>query len=219
MLTYIVNALYKTGRTEESLQYAEKLKEGMEEYNQLLFDKYYFFYYNSLVINYSRKNIEKAIAILEKLKTDEKIRNFSFYKVFIYTNLALLLFIRQDYYNAFQHINRLYLLTEYETVDASVKMKIALAELIIRYELGDYDVLRRRLKQVGKDYEEFLQTKEFARESIFLNVLNSMNESVDPKHDPKVQESVKSFGQRFPTESGVEEELIDYNEWVAGKVR
>ena len=42
----------------------KSLKNAMEEYHHMLYDKYTFFYYNSLVINYSKLDRDKAISIL-----------------------------------------------------------------------------------------------------------------------------------------------------------
>lgn len=220
MLTYLVNSLYKINRIKESLKWAEILKKAMSEYNNLLYDKYYFFYYNSLVINYSRKEIQKAINILEKLKTDEKIRQFSFYKVFIYLNLSLLLFMKKDYSRSFKHINKLYLLKEYRTLDVSVKLKVVIAELIIRYELGDYEVLRRRIRQVKKDFVETLGQKNYLKEKEFVNLLNRLNERDAVRQDKALPEDVREYGKRHPqAQPRDDNELINYYTWLCEKLR
>ena len=58
MLTYLINSLFYNKKIDVSLEYVEKLKSAMSEYNKLLYDKYLFYYYNSLVINYTVKNIK-----------------------------------------------------------------------------------------------------------------------------------------------------------------
>ncbi|HTL81907.1 MAG TPA: hypothetical protein VL651_09400, partial [Bacteroidia bacterium] len=68
LLTYLANAQYKNREFEESLQSAARLKEAMNEFGGSLHDKYLFFYYNILVINYSEKDVEKAIGILNEAK-------------------------------------------------------------------------------------------------------------------------------------------------------
>ena len=92
MLTYLINSLFKNGKTKLSLQYAEKLKDAMEEYNGMLHDKYLFYYYNSLMINYSVTDKQKAIDILEEAKGMKAIKELPFYIVFIYLNLSVLNF-------------------------------------------------------------------------------------------------------------------------------
>ena len=89
MLTYMVNALFKNNKTEESLVWAEKLKAGMEEFDGLHYDRFLFFYYNSLVINYSKMDMETAISTLEELEHNEKLKKTPFYIVFVYLNLSI----------------------------------------------------------------------------------------------------------------------------------
>lgn len=72
MLVYLVNSLFKNNKLKESLHYTEQLRLAMEEYQRLYYDKYLFFYYNSLVINYSRLDRNRAIEILEEMKGNEK---------------------------------------------------------------------------------------------------------------------------------------------------
>ncbi|MBL7893056.1 MAG: hypothetical protein JNL63_10525, partial [Bacteroidia bacterium] len=90
MLTYIVNSLFKNKKFEQSLEYVGQLKTAMDEFNGLMRDKYQFFYHNSLVINYSVLDKDKAINILEELKENKKLYSASFYDMFIYLNLAIL---------------------------------------------------------------------------------------------------------------------------------
>jgi len=81
-----VNTLFKNKKHKQSLEYAGKLKSAMDEYNALLYDKYMFFYYNSLVINYAFIDIDKAIEVLEELKHNEKIKNNFFFIPKMYRN-------------------------------------------------------------------------------------------------------------------------------------
>ncbi|TAL59906.1 MAG: hypothetical protein EPN85_08425, partial [Bacteroidetes bacterium] len=65
MLHYMVNVIFKNKKYQDSLIYAEAMNEAMKEYDMLLYDKFVFFYYNSLVINYSVLDKDKAISVLE----------------------------------------------------------------------------------------------------------------------------------------------------------
>ncbi|MBK9047731.1 MAG: hypothetical protein IPL74_13860 [Bacteroidetes bacterium] len=46
-----------------------------------MYDKYLFFYYNSLVINYSKLDKEKAIQVLEDIHENRKITATPFYEI------------------------------------------------------------------------------------------------------------------------------------------
>ena len=86
MLTYLINSLFKNQKIDLSLTYVNKLKSAMEEFNKQLYDKYLFYYYNSLVINYSVKNIDRAIEILHEAKDNASIKKLPVYNVFVYLN-------------------------------------------------------------------------------------------------------------------------------------
>ncbi|MCK6648958.1 MAG: hypothetical protein L6Q66_04835, partial [Bacteroidia bacterium] len=89
LLTYLINSLFKNGKHDESLSYANILLEAMDEYNGILKDKYLFYYYNSLVINYSVKNSDRAIEILLEAKENTVIQKLPMYNVFVYLNLSV----------------------------------------------------------------------------------------------------------------------------------
>lgn len=217
MMTYIVNSLYKLERMEESLEWADRLHSAMQEHDRLHYDKYYFYYNNARVINYSRSNPAAAIELLQELQQDEAIRKFPFHRVFILLNLGLLYFTQKRYSPAFRHLNRLMLLDEWHTMEPPVRLKVQVVECIIRYELGDYEVLRRRLQQVARAEEELLQQPEVAREQAFLQLLSLMNEADRLRHDEGVQIAAKEFFAQYPREQA-QEELIDLHAWLEEKL-
>ena len=216
MLTYIVNALFKTGRFAESLQYAEKLKQAMNEFQRLHYDKYIFFYYNSLVINYSRSDREKAIAILEEMKQNSKIRSSPFYEMFIYLNLAVVFFDKQDYHRSIRNLSRLYLLDGYKSADSSLRFKISVAEMIIRYELRDYDVLDYKLKQVRKDFKSLLDKKENQRELDMIGIIRALMNEESIRENKVLIRAAKRILQN---EEGSDSEVINYRNWLTDKIR
>ena len=64
MLIYLVNCLCKNGKHEESLEKVQELKIEMQQFDKIHFNKYLFYYYNGLAINYNKLDKEKAIDIL-----------------------------------------------------------------------------------------------------------------------------------------------------------
>ncbi len=213
MLTYIVNTLFKNNKIKQSLQYAERLRMAMEEFHHILYDKYFFFYYNSLVINYSILDKDKAIEILEDLKDNEKIKSNSFYHLFVYLNLATQWFDKKNYKEAIKHITRLYLLDGYKTADRSLKFKIAVSELIIRYELQSLDVLEYKMAQVKKDYKDLLSREEHLNEKDLLLILKDLINSAQPSQNKNLRMRITHFMERNKKETE-ETEIISYAEWI-----
>ena len=139
LLTYIVNTLFKNGKVQESLAFAEKLFESMQEFNRLFFEKYEIFYYNALVNNYSTSDIPKAIELLKEMQLKPNVKKMPFYELFIYLNLATSYFDLKKFSLSIKNLTKLFLLDSYKKADKSLRFKIALSELIIRFELGDTD--------------------------------------------------------------------------------
>lgn len=218
MLTYLVNTLFKNNKIEESLEYAEKLKEAMEEYNRALYDKYFFFYYNSLVINYSKIDLDKAIEILEGLKSNELLKKTPFYEVFVYLNLGIFFFDKKDYRKAIRYINQLYMLDSYKNGDESLKFKISVAELIIRHELKDFDFLEYRIGQVLKDYKELINQPENAREKDLLKIIEVMAREGFSKSNKSLMKKVTGFLQQ-KQELAEDTEMINYSKWLNEKIK
>lgn len=219
ILTFIINALFKNNKITLSLKYAEQLKGAMSEYNEMLYDKYLFFYYNSLVINYSVLDKDKAISILEELKENDKLKSTSFYEIFVYLNLAILWFDKGRYHNAIKNLNKLFHHGNYENADIALKFKIAVAELIIRYELNDFDFLEHKINQLKKDYDQLLIKKEHVREEEFIDILKRMMTTRSIKKDQHLFALINKFMEikskkHIPDDT----EIINYNNWLRSKL-
>ena len=219
MLTYLVNALFKTGRYKESLVYAEKLRQAMNEFQRLHYDKYIFFYYNSLVINYSKSDRDKAISILEEMKQNAKIKSSPFYEMFIYLNLAVVFFDMQEYHKSIRNLNKLYLLEGYRAADKSLQFKIALAEMMIRVELKDFDVLEYKLRQIKKDFKGMLDKKENQREVDMLAVIASFMEEENSRKYKEAMTAVKRLLNEKTVGESSDSEVLNYRNWLREKVK
>jgi hypothetical protein len=218
MLVFIVNTLFKNSKMDESLRYADKLKSAMEEHRRMLYDKYLFFYYNSQVINYSKLNSLKAIEILEEMKKNEKITATPFYEMFIYANLAVLFFDQQNYHQSIRNLNKVYLLDSFKKGDSILQFKFAIAELMIRYELQDFDILEVKIKQVKKDYREVLTKKETVREKEMLFIINRLIETDQIRKDKVLFSKIQSLLNSESREIEGDTEIINYKRWLREKI-
>lgn len=218
MLVYLVNSLFKNNKLKESLHYTEQLRLAMEEYQRLYYDKYLFFYYNSLVINYSRLDRNRAIEILEEMKGNEKIRSNPFYEMFVYLNLAVSWFDKKDFHLSIRNLNKLYLLDGYAKADRSLQFKIAIAELMIRYELKDFDVLENKIRQVKKDFKEFFNKQVNSREILMVTVIGKLIESDSLKQEKNLMTKVKQLIFTSEEEDSGDSEILNYKTWLKEKL-
>jgi len=219
MLTYLVNTLFKNKKHKESLEYAAKLKDAMEQFNSLLYDKFMFFYYNSLVINYSVINTDKAIEVLEEMKHNEKIRTTPYYEVFVYLNLGIQWFDKKDYRKAISNLNKLYVHGGYKNTDDTFKFKVSIAELMMRFELKDFDFLEYRIDQLKKDYADLFDNPEHAREKEFVEIILQLMVVEDIEKDKKLFQRINNFMKQNNDRNADDTEMINYNNWLQGKLK
>ncbi len=215
LLTYLANAQFKNKKFEQSLATATRLKTAMAEFGGLLHDKYLFFYYNILVIGYSEKDRGKAIEILNEAKDNTVIKKLPFYLVFIFLNLTVLNFDNGNYKQAIRNLVKLTMESGFAGLDRILRMKIAVAELIIRYELQDIDTLERRLEQVKKEFADLLRTKEGRRQNEMIAALAMMSTSTSIRRDKNLLKKILKITSAASAKTN---DIIDYNNWLNGKI-
>jgi len=218
MLHYLVNVLFKTNKYQDSLEYAELLHQAMNEHNKLLYDKFLFFYYNSLIINYSVLDKNKAISILEGVLANKTLKSTPFYELFVYMNLSILWFEKKDFHASVKFLNKLYLHPEFKNADSGLKFKIAIAELIIRFELLDFDYLEIKIKQVKRQFKTVLNDATNVREKEFLSILSKMIASPQLKSNKKLVSIIRKF---ISLKEDVlnDTEVINYSSWLRSKIQ
>jgi len=216
MLTYIVNSLFKNGKVQESLAYSELLHSSMLEFNQVLFERYEFFYYNALVNNYSTFDLSRAISLLQEMLKSNKQRKLPFYELFIYLNLATSYFDLKQFSQAIKNLNQLYLIDSYKKADPSLKFKIAVAELIIRYELKDVDFWNYRRDQVKREFAEELKGDAHLKEKQLISLMEKGNELPGSLKDRTLKDEVATFKNDWG-DSENEDEVIKYVNYLTEK--
>jgi len=215
MLTYLVNALFKNNKTKESLKQSELLYKAMQEHNSVLYNKYLFYYYNGLVINYQVTDKNKAIEVLLEAKTKPEIQQLSFYTVFVYLNLAVLYFDTQSFKNAKTNLAKLKMSDSYSKMDDAFRLKVSIVDLITIYELGDIDLFDYQLNILNKDFKTLLADKAFKREVDFITILTKMDEM----DKSKLSTLVKKFNSNHQAVTSSENDIINYQEWLQNKVK
>jgi tetratricopeptide (TPR) repeat protein len=213
MLTYIVNTLFKNKKINESLIYAEKLYMAMKEFNNLFYDRYEIFYYNSLVNNYSTYDVNKAIDLLKEMQQNKNVNKVPFYELFIYLNLATSYFDLGQFNQSIKNLNKLYLIDAFKKADDTLKFKISIAELIIRFMLKDGDLWKYRYEQIAKDYSVALSKEINNKEKDFISILKKASVFSNGIRDREIKEEIKLYIEKY-SESEHEDEIIDYIIWL-----
>lgn len=218
MLTYLINSLFKNNKINLSLEYANKLKTAMDEFGKQLHDKYLFYYYNSLVINYSVKNIDKAINILHEAKDDRIIKKLPVYSVFVYLNLAVLNFEKKNFKEALKHLVKPMIADAFKHLDEAWHLKLAVFELMIRYELSDFDYLEHKSERIKKEYKDLLKRTEYGRQKQMIRLIECMVGSSGIKKDKQLLNEINMLLDSMMKESTSDTDIINYSQWLKMKI-
>jgi hypothetical protein len=217
MLTYLINSLFQNKKIDASLGYVEKLKAAMNEFDRLLYDKYLFYYYNSLVINYSVKDIDKAIEILHEAKDNSSIKKLPIYSVFVYLNLAVLNFERKTFKESLKNLVKPMVQDAFQHLDEAWHLKLAVFELMVRFELNDFDYLEHRVERIRKEYAVLLKKEEYIRQKQMISVVEQMVKSSGIKKDKALLKHIELLLNGVMTNSSSDRDIINYSGWLTSK--
>lgn len=219
MLTYIVNALFKNEKYKKSLQWAEILHQSLTEYGRSHYDRYIFYYYNALVINYSVLEREKAISILEDLRMHKLFKENSYYQLFIHLNLAVLHFDKGAYRDSVRYFSKLLMLDGFKTSDTALRLRIEVSDLIARFEAGLYDVVDYKLKRLKRDYSESLQQESFYAEARLLYFLKEFLKGGSLEKEGKLARQIEDALDWMSKNIEKDTILIDYSNWIKSSLK
>jgi tetratricopeptide (TPR) repeat protein len=218
MLAYLTNCLFKTHKHKQSLEYAEKLKTSMNEYDGFLKDKYLFYYYNALVINYSLSNKDKALEVLKEAKSNDIIQQLPTFSVFIYLNTALIYYDQGKTSLAAKNLSRLILQDDFMNIGKSFQLKIHIAELIVRYDLNQADAIDSRIKHIKKTFKDLLKDANFKRDKQLVDIIESLIYCNNLNQDKKLIKKINTLSLIIDDEKADDVDIINYNVWLKSLV-
>ena len=207
LLTYLTNCLYKTKKYKQSLKYSEELLSGMKEYDCFLHDKYLFYYYNILVLNYAKTDKEKALDYLNKASRSEVIKKLPSYNAFIYLNRSLIYYYQNNFKESQKNIARLIMQEDFLLLDKSFQLKILVTELMIRMLVSNKN-LDDKIAGINKNYKSLLLEENYIREKKMIDLIFkkiSDGDVVDNKED---------LLSSMSDSDSEDIDIISYNSWM-----
>jgi len=212
LLTYLSNCLYKTKKYKQSLKYSEELLSGMKEYDCFLHDKYLFYYYNILVLNYAKTDKEKALDYLKKASRSEVIKKLPSYNTFIYLNLSLIYYFQNNFKESQKNIARLIMQEDFLLLDKSFQLKILVTELMIRMLVSNKN-LNDKITSINKNYKSLLLEENYIREKKMIDLIFkkiSDGDVVDNKED---------LLSSMSDSDSEDLDIISYNIWIKENIK
>ena len=216
MLTYLTNSLYKNGKMKESLLIAEELNNSMSEFDSFLRNRFLFYYYNALVINYSKLDQEKALEVLNKAKRNKVIQSLPTFGSFIYLNMGLIYYDQKKYKTSIKHFSRLILQKDFINLSLQFQLKILISEIIIRYELNQTDLVEEKIKIIKRTYKETINHNK--REKDIIEIINKLIYCDNLSVNKDLVSEIKRLIERTSSEKAQNIDVINYNDWLLKQI-
>jgi len=215
LLIYLINSLNASGSYATAVGQAELLKNALESGTEVLYKKFIYFYYQSLVNAYSElREPGKSLAILQDMQEHDVASLNPMYEVFLWVNTAVCLFDLKDYSKAAKTISKLYTSRGFKTLDEALKLKIETAELIIRFERGDLDFVDYKVPRLFKEYN--LKKGSQSREYLVGEIISGLAKSPDFRYSDNFVKMLAKL-ETLPKDQG--QELVDYSGWLRNKYK
>ena len=216
MLTYLTNSLYKNGKMKESLLIAEELNNSMSEFDSFLRNRFLFYYYNALVINYSKLDQEKALEVLNKAKRNKVIQSLPTFGSFIYLNMGLIYYDQKKYKTSIKHFSRLILQKDFINLSLQFQLKILISEIIIRYELNQTDLVEEKIKIINRTYKETINHNK--REKDIIEIINKLIYCDNLRVNKDLVSEIKRLIKQTSSENAQNIDVINYNDWLLKQI-
>tara|TARA_B100000767_G_C19765639_1_gene537357 strand:+ start:946 stop:2421 length:1476 start_codon:yes stop_codon:yes gene_type:complete len=214
LLSYLTNCLFKTHKYKKSLEYAEILRKSMNEHDSFLKDKYLFYYYNSLVINYSLSDKNKALEILKEAKENDVIQQLPTFSVFIYLNTALIYYDQEKLLLSVKNLSRLMLQNDFTSIGKSFQLKIHIAELIVRYDLNQINIIITKIKYIKKLFKDLIKDANFKRDKQLIEIINLLTYCNNISADKKLLKKITLLSKSIDDDAANDLDIINYNIWL-----
>ena len=100
----------------------------------------------------------------------------------------------------------------------SFQLKIYIASLIIRFELGDFDTIESRLKYMQRVYKEILENDDFKRDVELIEIISKLIYCNNLQQDKKLLMKVKTLITAIDDDAADDADVINYNLWLKSKL-
>lgn len=220
MLIYIINSKLANKKDEKILEVCTQLKKVLEEYDQLFYDKYIFYYYQGLTLYYQNKDWNRVVSTLTGLEQSQLPGLSSqYHKFFITLNLCISYFNLRSFKTSNQYIEKLFKLDIYKKLDTGIQLKTSVLKILISYEFAFEDLELQAIKKVKKSFQKILNKKDFKNDSLILNLIEKIVKEELFLQRKILKQAYYNTIILLDAENNTESQLLNYKTWLDGKIR
>ena len=126
--------------------------------------------------------------------------------------------MNKDYDKSLRYLSRLYSYEDFKNTEPLLQLRITIGELMMRYDMNDFDTLEYRIRQINKNYRE--QIEDLSNwEGEFINFVKEMTNNELKRNKKSFQFPVRELLNRIQSTNDVDNMLFKYDEWLVGKAK
>ncbi|MDX2246404.1 MAG: hypothetical protein SF052_06500 [Bacteroidia bacterium] len=194
LLYMIAHVLYRNKKFDESLKWLEKMAYALEEHHK---SHYYLFYprYAMLkAVNFTfTYRVKEAIPLLEDMLQNPELRLQTQDILNARLNMGYYSFLAGDKTGAvragieMQHSDKWL----EKKMGKEWVLKKNLSEMILQYELGNYDFSRGKIRTIEKNFPDLLKLPAYQKVTVYLSFVRRMISNPGAEISPDFYEEVK----------------------------
>lgn len=213
MLTYLANTLHKLKKHKQSLEYTQILKDALDEFDGQQRPAFVFYYYNSMANNYAGISKPKAIEYIHQALADKDIARNDLYSLYMYLNLSVQQFDMREFKNSLKSIQKIYINPQFNAFDSGFRYKIYIIECLNRFELRDYDVLEKNLKNLKKKFSTEYTDIQFANQRTIIDLIAAVTKRSSSSKTIDLRAMASQTLQQLDL-TATDGDLINCAEWL-----
>jgi len=227
-LSWILGTYSWLLRIPESVPYLEQMKEALQHYDGLYEDKfkpYYVAYQNS--IYYHTRQLAKSIKILnrftqEYLQGRDIVHLSELPEIVLAGHISRLAkgyFAMGDYDNALKELAPCYIAEIYDKLPREFRMEVAIMEVVIYFEKGEYNYALTHLRRIKRVYKKLLADPNNHIFKSFIGILNNVIKHSGFDLNKEQEKAIHEFIEIHPPYGEPFEKCISYRVWLEAKLR
>ena len=148
----------------------------------------------------------------------KSFKKSDYHYFFLCSNLALQYFDNNQFKPSIKIFSRIILHENFLTFDQSFQIKILAAELIIRYEIGEFDILELRIKKIKNRLKHLLEKKDYLREQLLIKIISKLVYTERVNLNKSLQNDIDKLLNLVTNEEANELDVVNYNKWLKNNV-
>jgi len=215
-------------RLPESVPYLDKMKEAIQQHDGIYEDKFKPFYVSyQNAIYYHTRQLKKSAKLLNRF-TEEYLQGrdivyLSELPQIVFaghiSRLAKTYFAMNDYDNALRQLAPCYIAEIHDKLPKEFRMEVAIMEVIIYFEKGDYSYALTHLRRIKRIYKKLLADPKNQIFKSFIGILNNVIKHNSFDLTKEQEKTVQEFIKIHPPYGDPFEKCISYRVWLEAKLR